>query len=72
MSTELKPCPFCGGDCEIERMGTPRVSMIYQCTECGCSLETSETFIGPRCSWNNRSLWPMNIERKNESTTNNQ
>ena len=42
---KLKPCPFCGGECYIERMGTGRVSMQYQCGECGCSLETGETWL---------------------------
>ena len=52
--SDLKPCPFCGGKCEIERMGTNRVSMKYQCTECGCSLETGETRIDDDCQWNKR------------------
>ena len=56
MNDELKPCPFCGGECEIERMGTNRVSMQYRCTECGCSLETGETVgSGIGCMWNNRA-----------------
>lgn len=46
----LKPCPFCGGEAEIERSGTPRVSTIYACTNCGCRLETGETF-------NHGGLW---------------
>ncbi len=51
---ELKPCPFCGGEPYIDRMGTGRVSMMISCIDCGCMLETSETFIGPNCSWNTR------------------
>ena len=51
---KLKPCPFCGGKCEIERMGTGRVSMQYQCGECGCSLETGETWLDDDCRWNER------------------
>lgn len=50
----LKPCPFCGGKCEIDRMGTNRVSMKYRCGECGCSLETGETWPGDKCQWNER------------------
>lgn len=53
--SDLRPCPFCNGAAEIERMGSGRQSMIYRCTDCGCSLETSETFIGPHCSWNTRA-----------------
>ena len=55
MSDELKPCPFCGGKGEIERMGTGRVSMIIACVECGCRLETGETFISKNCQWNTRA-----------------
>lgn len=51
---ELLPCPFCGGKAEIMRRGTGRVSMQIQCQECGCEMETSETFLGPHCSWNTR------------------
>lgn len=50
----LKPCPFCGGEPEVERIGTPRQSCIIACTDCGCRLETNET--GDRCGyhWNDR------------------
>ena len=49
----LKPCPFCGGQAEIERRGTTRQSTIYACLECGCRLETGETFnLG--VDWNER------------------
>ena len=44
MSDQLKPCPFCAGEAEIERTGTARQSQIYVCQDCGCRLETSETF----------------------------
>jgi Lar family restriction alleviation protein len=42
MSIELKPCPFCGGEAEIERYGDHSRSTIYACTNCGCRLETGE------------------------------
>lgn len=38
----LKPCPFCGGEAEFERKGTPRFSTIVRCTSCSCSLESGE------------------------------
>ena len=44
MSNQLKPCPFCFGEAEVERRGTPRQSQIYVCQDCGCRLETGETF----------------------------
>ena len=50
----LLPCPFCGGEAEIERMGSGRQSMIYSCGNCGCRLETSETFLRHHCAWNTR------------------
>ena len=50
---ELLPCPFCGGEAEIERYGTPRVSTIYSCKECGCRLETGEEW-GHGAGWNKR------------------
>lgn len=46
--------PFCKGDAEIERMGTPRQSTIYSCTECGCRLETGEEW-GHGRIWNERA-----------------
>ena len=51
---ELKPCPFCGGEAEIERMGTHRVSMIITCSDCGCSVESGETWIDEHSRWNQR------------------
>ena len=55
---ELKPCPFCGGEAKIERVGDFRKSTIYACTECGCRLETEEEFNhGTR--WNARWSPPI-------------
>lgn len=51
----LKPCPFCGGEADIERMGDRLHSMIYACQECGASLETGETWLGAECRWNRRA-----------------
>lgn len=50
----LKPCPFCQGKAEIERMGNSRVSMIITCEDCGASLETGEEFLSDTCRWNTR------------------
>jgi Lar family restriction alleviation protein len=54
MTNELEPCPFCGGEAEIERQGNNRQSMIYACTDCGCRLETGETGHNYR-QWNTRA-----------------
>ena len=51
---ELKTCPFCGSEAEIKQMGTHRVSMIVGCTDCGCILETGETWIDEKSNWNVR------------------
>lgn len=50
----LAPCPFCGGEAEIERRGDRRQSTIYQCTSCGCTLETGEEW-GHGERWNTRA-----------------
>ena len=50
----LKPCPFCGGEAEIQRLGSRKCSTIYACQWCGATLETSEAFDhGKR--WNQRT-----------------
>ena len=49
-SAVLLPCPFCGGEAEVQQQGTNRQSHIIACTNCGCRLETGET-------WNAGSLW---------------
>lgn len=51
----LAPCPFCGGEAEIQQQGTNRVSMIIGCTSCSCTLETGETWIDENSQWNNRA-----------------
>jgi len=52
---ELKPCPFCGGEPIVERQGDRRQSHIIYCGECGCRLETGET-------WNAGQLWNTRTE----------
>lgn len=42
MSKELKPCPFCGGEASVTREGTRRVSMLVQCDDCGCLVESPD------------------------------
>ena len=54
MTTELLPCPFCGGKAEIERFGTYKMSTQYACQNCSCHLETGEeSDHGAR--WNERA-----------------
>jgi Lar family restriction alleviation protein len=54
MSDLLKPCPFCGDDAHIERLGTGRVSMKIECDSCGATMETGETWIDENTQWNTR------------------
>ncbi len=58
----LKPCPFCGGEAEVEREGTSRQSCIIDCADCGCRLESNE--IGAGDAWNRRSPIPEPREGK--------
>lgn len=51
---ELLPCPFCGGEASVEQQGTNRISTIYSCDDCGCRLETGETWQVP-ARWNERA-----------------
>lgn len=50
---ELKPCPFCESDPDIERFGNARQSTIYVCGNCGATLETGEEWDHGR-RWNER------------------
>lgn len=50
---ELDECPFCEGNAEIVRYGDRKVSTQYACQNCGCFLETGETF-NHGTQWNTR------------------
>ena len=54
MSIKLLPCPFCGDEAEIERLGDHSRSTIYRCTSCGASLETGEEWDHGK-DWNKRA-----------------
>lgn len=49
----LKPCPFCNGEAEIERESTHTRSAIITCSNCGCTIEHSETWLAEK-HWNTR------------------
>ena len=51
-SCSLLPCPFCGGEAKVQRLGTSRASYIVGCTECHCTLESNEN--GAGYFWNLR------------------
>lgn len=59
--SKLAGCPFCGGKAEFERRGNNRVSTIVRCEDCGCCLESPETFNHGSC-WNTRALSAPRVE----------
>jgi len=63
MQNKLKPCPFCDGEAEFERLGNHRQSCIVACTMCGARHESSDE--GEHCgsSWNHRADIPMKVKQ---------
>ena len=55
--SELKPCPFCGGEAAFERLGCRKASTVVACGDCGAALENGETFKHGR-AWNTRAPDP--------------
>lgn len=51
----LHPCPFCGGEPEIERVGTSRASCIVICSDCSARNESADVGQHSGRSWNRRS-----------------
>jgi Lar family restriction alleviation protein len=37
--SELKPCPFCGGEAEYQQFANPKTFYMVKCTACGCRTE---------------------------------
>jgi len=52
---ELLPCPFCGEEAEVERLGTSRASMVVVCSSCGAKVECGATCLS-NSIWNTRQL----------------
>lgn len=52
----LKPCPFCGGEAEIERIWTRSASSQVACTDCGARKESTSTGLNSNREWNERPI----------------
>lgn len=61
-SKDLLPCPFCGGEAEIIRVGDRCQSAQVGCTECSCTLESCDEGERSGWSWNTRTA-PVASER---------
>lgn len=58
--TELKPCPFCGGEVDIENISTEDEQYyMVSCKKCGAAIcfgDKSETQVGAIEAWNKRAF----------------
>ena len=70
MSKKLLPCPFCGGEAKIERMGTGRQSCQVACTNCGAHHEGPDKDERSGDSWNRRAAldgeWQREVPTEGE------
>jgi hypothetical protein len=56
MTNRTIPCPFCEQQAEVGRIGTPRLSTIIECTNCGCRLESPNQYPHHAKAWNTRPI----------------
>lgn len=59
---EIKPCPFCGGEAELERnaieiigLGDWANSSFVSCTQCGAAMFSFDGIESPVEAWNRRA-----------------
>jgi Lar family restriction alleviation protein len=60
--SELLHCPFCGGSANFEQKGTPRVSCIVACDDCGARLESGDTGSNCGAAWNRRAAGWISVK----------
>lgn len=53
--TELKPCPFCGGDAEVIDLGDPDDDSYAHCTKCRVQQIADFTAKEAALRWNTRA-----------------
>ena len=55
--SELKPCPFCGGNAALHFAGDKLWVPVYwvKCVECSAESEVSSTEFGAIKNWNRRA-----------------
>jgi Lar family restriction alleviation protein len=52
----LKPCPFCGGSAQLNRLGGKRSTHAWvECTKCRVVLHFRTTFEAAVAAWNTRA-----------------
>lgn len=60
MSTELNPCPFCGGAAKYERECDDRGNAAIECQGCGASVGANDLVAGIE-RWNRRASSPAAV-----------
>ena len=56
---KLKPCPFCGGQPEIARVGDDKQYVIYRCSQCHKTpLKGDDARLTP---WGARRMWNRRV-----------
>ena len=61
--TELKPCPFCGGEAEYCKGDWIGKEYWVKCTKCSCKTSLSNNYKKPIEEWNTRKPMERIIER---------